>query len=45
MTKAEALKKWINVGKFSDFVEGKRQIIIYINTSDLIWHIGVIINE
>ena len=35
---------WINVGKFADFVVGKREIIIYANTEDMVWHIGVIIN-
>ena len=38
-------EEWINVGKFSDFVEGKRQVILYANTGDMVWHLGVIINE
>jgi len=33
---------WINVGKFDDFLTGKKQLIIYANTSQMVWHMGVI---
>lgn len=39
------MDKWIDVGKLIDFLTGKKQIIIYANTMDLIWHIGVIQNR
>lgn len=35
-------KEWINIGKFQDFVEGKKSIIIYANTVDMVWRIGII---
>ena len=35
--------EWINAGKLTDFLTGKRQLLIYANTNDLIWHIRVII--
>ena len=37
-------EKWINVGKLTDFQNGKRQLILYSNTCDMIWHIGIIVN-
>ena len=35
---------WINVGKLSDFLSGKRQFIYYANTHDMVWRIGMITN-
>ncbi len=35
---------WINVGKLDDFLAGKKELILYINTVNLIWYIGVIVN-
>ena len=40
----EKKEDWISVGKLIDFQAGKRRLIIYANTIDLVWHIGVIIN-
>lgn len=37
-------KEWINVGKLQDFIVGKRILIIYANTNDCMWHVGVICN-
>jgi len=34
--------QWINAGKLIDFQTGKKELIIYANTIDLIWHIGII---
>jgi len=36
---------WINAGKWQDFLDGKRKIIIYANTIDMIWHIGIIVED
>ena len=35
--------EWINAGKLTDFLTGKRQLIIYANTDAPIWHVGVIV--
>ena len=35
---------WINAGKFTDFLNGKKQFIFYANTEDMVWYVGVIIN-
>ena len=39
------LTEWINVGKWQDFVNGKRSIFTYANTNDMILRIGIIINQ
>lgn len=35
---------WINVGKLDDFLAGKKELVLYINTVNLIWFVGVIVN-
>jgi len=37
--------EWINVGKWDDFLAGKKQIIVYANTVEMMWRIGVITND
>ena len=34
--------KWINIGQLSNFQSGKKQLIIYANTIDMVWYVGVI---
>ena len=36
-------KIWIDIGKFDDYISGKKRLIIYANTIDCIWRIGVIV--
>jgi len=36
--------KWVNVGKWQDFLNGKKQIILYANTIDMIRHIEIVNN-
>lgn len=39
------LGKWVNVGRWQDFLNGEREIIIYANTIDMVWRVGIIIPQ
>jgi hypothetical protein len=41
----EKWSEWINAGKLTDFDTGNRILIVYANTDNMTWHIGVIIND
>ena len=38
-------QKWLNIGKLINFETGEHQLIFYINTNNMIWHVGIIIKK
>ncbi len=37
--------EWINIGELTNFQSGSNELILYVNTVNLVWHIGVINDE